>query len=129
KQRERARNAREKMNSMQVQDEAFNHLNVGSTFIGYEQLEVETTIEAIIKDNQIVEEATEGEEVFVLLKQTPFYAESGGQVADIGILYNDDLKVEVTNVQKSPKSENVHRVNVITGQISVGTKVTAIVES
>jgi alanyl-tRNA synthetase len=69
-----------------------------SEFVGYDETEVETNILALKK---------EGDRALILLEQTPFYAESGGQVADTGILTNGDEYIKVVNVQKS-EDGNVH---------------------
>src|SRR5690606_34686596 len=76
KQRERARKARQKVDSMQVQDEKFANLDAESEFVGYDNFEVSTTITAIIDDED------NEKELYLLLKETPFCAESGGQIAD-----------------------------------------------
>ncbi|PAV28955.1 alanine--tRNA ligase [Virgibacillus profundi] len=129
KQRERARNARQKVNSMQVQDSVLSVIEVDSEFIGYETLETNTKIESIISDNEAVETAGVESEVFILLKETPFYAESGGQVADNGWIYTDNASAYVEDVQKSPKGQNIHRVRVKEGQLQTGDNVKAVVDS
>src|SRR5690625_4502502 len=98
KQRKRARSAREQVDSMNVQDQVLTTLDVQSEYVGYDQLDIKTEIKAIIKDGQIVDEAKVGEEVLIVLNKTPFYAESGGQVADIGWIFNDLATATVTDV-------------------------------
>ncbi|GAA5415592.1 alanine--tRNA ligase [Paraliobacillus ryukyuensis] len=127
KQRERARNARQKVDSMQVQDEIFQKLTANSDFIGYENLETATAISAIIQDKSFVEQTT-NEEVYLVLSETPFYAESGGQIADKGWIYTDHAEARVEDVQKAPKGQHLHRVMITKGQLNQGDQVKAIVD-
>ncbi|WP_067727322.1 alanine--tRNA ligase [Oceanobacillus damuensis] len=129
KQRERARSARQKVDSMQVQDTILSEINVDSEFIGYSHMEVETTVETIIGGKDVIETAAKDDEVFLFLEKTPFYAESGGQVADHGWIYTDTASAYVLDVQKSPKGQNIHRVQLKDGEIRTGDKVKAIVDS
>ncbi|UJL44924.1 alanine--tRNA ligase [Virgibacillus sp. NKC19-16] len=129
KQRERARNARQKVDSMQVQEGILSEVDVDSTFIGYDYLEIETRIEAIINGKEEVESANAGDDVFIFLKETPFYAESGGQIADKGWIYADHASAYIEDVQKSPKGQHVHRMTVKDGVPSTGDQVKAIVDS
>lgn len=128
KQRSRARNARQKVDSMQVQDSILGEIEAASTFVGYNQLEVDTAITAIVKDGEITESAKAGEEVLVFLTETPFYAESGGQVADNGWLYADNISAYVEDVQKAPKGQHIHRITVKDGELKVGSTIKAIVD-
>ncbi|WP_099158610.1 alanine--tRNA ligase [Virgibacillus ndiopensis] len=129
KQRERARNARQKVDSMQVQDEILSKVTAESEFVGYEKLEVDTTIVQIINDKEMVDTVKEGEDVVLFLDKTPFYAESGGQIADNGWIYTDGASAFVENVQKAPKGQHIHQVRVKDGELKVGQKVKAIVDS
>jgi len=128
-QRERARKARQEVDSMQVQGGALADIKVESKFVGYDTLQAEATIEVIVKDGQIVEQAQEGDEVQIILDETPFYAESGGQIADHGHIYSDITKLEVKDVQKAPNGQHLHRCVVVYGSIQKGDKVKAEVES
>lgn len=85
-QRERARAARADVDSMQVQSEVLANLKQESNFVGYDTLQTETKVVALVANGQIVETASEGEEILVILAETPFYAEMGGQVADHGTI-------------------------------------------
>src|SRR5690606_15295281 len=102
-QRERARAARQETESMKVQGGILSELHVESTFVGYDQLSLHAKVNAIIKEDQLVNEASEGDKIEFILNETPFYAESGGQIADIGYLISDDCTVRITSVQKAPK--------------------------
>lgn len=129
KQRERARNARAKVDSMQVQDTLWKELDIEDKFIGYDTLDAKTSITAIVNDASQVEVAAEKEEVFLFLSETPFYAESGGQVADKGWIYTDDASAFVEDVKKSPEGLHIHHVTVTHGQLKKGERVQAVVES
>lgn len=129
KQRERARNARQKVDSMQVQDSLLGDIEVESEFVGYNELEKETKLAAIINENERTDVAKEGEEVFLLLDRTPFYAESGGQVADKGWLYSEKGTAYVKDVQKAPKGQHVHHVTVTEGELRTGDSLKAKIDN
>ncbi|GIN89715.1 alanine--tRNA ligase [Siminovitchia terrae] len=120
KQRERARSARSETDSMQVQNSTLAELTVSSEFVGYDRLVTDSVVLAILKDGEITEKAEEGEEIQFLLDVTPFYAESGGQVADHGVVSGPGLEIEVTKVIKAPNGQNLH-----TGMIKEGTVITS----
>src|SRR5699024_2736959 len=128
KQQNRARDARENVSSMNIQDDLMATLDVNSTFVGYNDLEVNTTVVYLMKDNEQVDQLNEGDEGVVLFAETPFYAESGGQVADIGYVVNTDCSLRVTDVQKSPKGQHLHHVDVQRGTIKVNDDVITMVE-
>ncbi|MCT2537650.1 alanine--tRNA ligase [Aquibacillus koreensis] len=128
KQRDRARQARTKVDSMQIQDGVLSEVDVKSAFVGYDVLEIDTVISEIVEDKSFAEKATANQEVFIILEETPFYAESGGQIADAGVLYTEHGKAVVKDVQKAPKGQNLHRVVVTEGTITKGDKVRAVVE-
>lgn len=128
-QRERARAARHDVDSMQVQSGILGDIKIDSKFVGYDTLTTDATVEIIIKNGDIAEDAMAGEEVQIILDQTPFYAESGGQIADKGILENEDLRVHVKDVQKAPNGQNLHTVIVEYGLLKKGTELTAKVDS
>ncbi len=122
-QRDRAREARADVQSMQVQGELLANLTDESVFVGYGQTAVESVVLHIISDDQLVGEAPAGSDVQVMFKETPFYAESGGQVADHGTVQSDTGLAFVKDVQKSPNKQNLHRILVKEGVIKVGDKV------
>ncbi|WLR60665.1 alanine--tRNA ligase [Guptibacillus hwajinpoensis] len=124
-QRKRARDARQDVGSMQVQGGALGDISVESNFVGYEERSVDTEVVAIIKDKELTEVASEGDEIQVILQSTPFYAESGGQVADPGIIRGEDVQLRVTDVQKAPNGQHVHTAVVESGTIKTGAKITA----
>ncbi|OMP67596.1 alanine--tRNA ligase [Domibacillus epiphyticus] len=126
-QRDRARAARQDTDSMQVQGGVLSSITTESTFT-YDRLTVDTTAAVIIKDGTLVDEAHEGEEIQFILTETPFYAESGGQIADKGVLESDEVRVAVKDVQKAPNGQNVHSAVVESGILKVNSSVTAKVD-
>jgi alanyl-tRNA synthetase len=108
RQRERARSARQDVDSMQTQNVLLQSIKTKSEFIGYDQLETDAVVEVILKDGQIVPKASAGDTVQLILDRTPFYAESGGQIADKGLLVADSVKVTINDVQKAPNGQHLH---------------------
>ncbi len=127
-QRERARAARQDVDSMQIQGGVLGDVKVASEFVGYDRLQVQAQVVAIVKDGELITEAHEGQEVQIILNQTPFYAESGGQIADKGTISSEDVKLDVLDVQKAPNGQNLHRVTVAAGTLSADAKVLAVVD-
>ena len=121
-QRERARNAREDVASMQSQNEALMNFKEESTFVGYTQLSTTGKVILLLKDGEVVDSLTgQGQ---VILDITPFYAESGGQVADTGLMTTTNATVEVLDVIKAPNGQHLHTVNV-NGTLSLNDAVTS----
>ena len=128
KQRQRARDARVQTASMQVQDDVLAQLTQESRFVGYDEQKVATEISYIIGEHGIIDKAFEGDSVSIILQETPFYAESGGQVADIGWIYTDNATAKVIDVQKAPNGQHIHQLELQQGSIEKNEKVTAIVD-
>ena len=82
---------------------AFSEKIQATEFIGYANEESEAQILGIISENKQIEEIEEDKECSIILNQTVFYAESGGQIGDTGIIYSDDSEFEVTETQKRQK--------------------------
>jgi alanyl-tRNA synthetase len=103
-----------------------------TSFEGYRQLKVEgTEVLAIIKDGVGVQQATPGEEVEIVLDQTSFYADSGGQVGDIGWLYSDDhnsVVAEVSGATKPVQGVFAHKV-LVHQPIRIGDQVDTVVDA
>ncbi|HEX7849233.1 MAG TPA: alanine--tRNA ligase [Sphingomonas sp.] len=102
----------------------------GSTeFIGYASEEGEGEVVALIKDGVRVDKAIAGDEVDVVLNQTPFYAESGGQVGDAGIATNDKgLKGRVFDTQKHLGRLWAHRTKIEAGEVAIGDAIHLVVD-
>jgi alanyl-tRNA synthetase len=98
---------------------------VTTTFHGYEQLETKGTITALYKDGTAVEQLTEGDHGVVILDNTPFYAESGGQIGDSGELKSSSGLFTVEDTQKVQAAVFGHHGTLSTGRITIGDQVTA----
>ena len=99
-----------------------------SVFTGYEELESEAKILGIIADGVQVTSIPEGTIAELILDRTSFYAESGGQTADAGVILGDGFLMEVLDVQKPVKGLISHRVLVQKGEVSVGAFVSTSVD-
>lgn len=124
-QRDRARQARQNSQSMQVQSEVLKNITSASTFVGYDIATAQTTLTHLIYNGEEVSQVEAGETVYFMLTETPFYAVSGGQVADTGIVYNDNFEIAVSEVTKAPNGQNLHKGVVQFGQVNVGATVSA----
>jgi alanyl-tRNA synthetase len=95
---------------------------VGATeFLGYQTESAEGTVVALVRGGESVERTSAGEEVEVLVNQTPFYGESGGQMGDTGtIVTADGAELSVTDTQKKLGTLHVHMATVTRGEIALG---------
>ena len=97
---------------------------IGATaFIGYEQLESDSLLRAILKGEQLVKEAAEGDTVELALDVTPFYAEGGGQVGDLGTLVGPEGVVDIRETTRPAPTLIVHKGTVRQGRIREGEQV------
>ncbi|WP_100372006.1 alanine--tRNA ligase [Bacillus sp. FJAT-45037] len=126
-QRSRARAARQDSGSMQVQDELLGQINESSTFVGYDQLTAEGTISVLISNKERVDSVEAGATAQVILTETPFYAQSGGQVADTGTIQAEGVLARVTDVTKAPNGQHLHIITVEEGVLRAGQVVTSTV--
>ena len=97
-------------------------------FLGYATEQADAEITALVVAGVAVDEAAAGTEVAVLLNQTPFYAESGGQVGDTGTIRGQGIEIAVTDTQKRLGELSVHQGRVVSGTARVGAAVTAAVD-
>ncbi len=127
-QRTRARQARAAMGDL-----GWNNVDLGldrslrTVFTGYETLQDNGKILCIVA-GELIQSAEEGARVAVVLDKTPFYAESGGQVADNGILSTEGGVLRVDSVQKTPDGKILHAGEIISGSLSVGDTAEAAVD-
>lgn len=119
--RERTRASRKKVLLTTIKED------LATTFVGYNTLEENGEIIYLIKDDNPVEELNKGEVGEIVTDITPFYAESGGQLADKGIILSDNAKLNVLDVQKRGNAI-YHKVEVTEGKISISDKVYLIVD-
>lgn len=130
-QREKARAAREKLS-----DSGWKNTNVidlqqqyNTVFKGYDCLSTESKVIGIYVDGNSVNIINEGEEGILILDETPFYAERGGQVADIGYIKKEGFEAKVENTQYTKDETIAHFVKIKEGSLEVGDKVIAAVDS
>ncbi|HEV7417351.1 MAG TPA: alanine--tRNA ligase, partial [Tianweitania sediminis] len=94
---------------------------VGATeFLGYDTEQAEGVVTALVRENAEIDQASEGETVLVVVNQTPFYGESGGQVGDTGTMTGEGFKLEITDTQKKGDGIFVHAAKVVSGLVRTG---------
>jgi alanyl-tRNA synthetase len=98
-------------------------------FLGYTDLQANAKVIALLEDGVSVRSVGAGKKVELVLDRTPFYAESGGQVADTGVLVGDGVELKVLDVQKIVAGLFVHRVEVVAGEVGIDTQVTGSVDA
>ena len=99
-----------------------------TVFNGYDSLLSEAEIKGIFLDSKLVKQASEGQKVLIVLDQTTFYGESGGQVGDIGTIFSNDVEVLVDNVMRK-KNVFLHYGTIKKGKLTIGQKVKTNVSS
>lgn len=97
-------------------------------FSGYLTLEGESVIKALYRDDQLVESVREGNIAIIVLEQTPFYAESGGQVGDMGLLRSETGTFRVDDTRKA-SDNHLHHGTVESGELRVGERLSAMVNA
>ncbi|MCZ0716699.1 alanine--tRNA ligase [Aerococcus kribbianus] len=114
-QRERARAARKDSQGMGIQSEILGDIQVASQFIGYDHIAADSVVNALILDDQFVDEAGPGDLAYLTTEVTPFYAEMGGQVADTGFIQNEagESLGRVVDVQRAPNGQHLHQVELL----------------
>ena len=125
KQRETARTARGGSKYMGADETVFHQMDktFSTVFTGYETLNGTSEIKYLATDDEIIENAGVGSEVYMVCGETPFYAESGGQVGDKGVVSTVSGKAEVLDVQKVVAGKFAHKLRVTEGALSVGQQV------
>ena len=128
-QKERARAARKNAGADAWAGESDLLDDIGATaFLGYETLETQASVVALIRDGERVSMASEGDNVILVLDRTPFYAESGGQVGDRGDVRKDGALAAVTDTVKNHNGIFMHKANVKSGAFAVGDVVSTAVD-
>ena len=127
KQKEFSRNSNERSSVVESQ-KLYSSLNLDPTeFTGYETLESQSKIIAIIKDNKIVDKVDSGDEIEIILDKTPFYAERGGQIGDTGNLIQGNSKIEINDTVTPYGNIYIHKAKLINGSLNINEKVRSIV--
>ena len=128
-QRERAR-ATAQFGGDRAKIRVYEGLGLGATrFLGYEQLSASSVVVGLISDGEAANEVSEGRDVEVVLVETPFYAEGGGQVGDAGELVGPTGKIQVDDTQMVMPEVIVHFGKVTQGSVSLGDTVDARVDA
>lgn len=127
-QRQRARAARQESASMSVQEDVFGEVKTPSVFVGYDHTETDAVITTLVRGKEKVEQAVKGDVIQFFLDETPFYAESGGQVADRGMIVTDTGQAVIKDVKKAPNGQHLHTAEVTIGEISAGQQASARIE-
>ncbi|MFN7024167.1 MAG: alanine--tRNA ligase [Pseudorhizobium sp.] len=89
-------------------------------FLGYDTETAEGVVQALVREGASVESVAAGDEVQVIVNQTPFYGESGGQMGDTGVIITDTARLQVTDTQKKGEGVFVHVAKVISGTLRTG---------
>jgi alanyl-tRNA synthetase len=92
-------------------------------FLGYETEEAEGIVLSLVEDGVVVDAADEGESIAVVVNQTPFYAESGGQMGDTGVISGEGFSIDVIDTQKKADGLFVHCGKVTKGAVKTGSAV------
>ncbi len=127
-QRQRARKAREALGDLGWAGIEFGSDMPATEFLGYDSTEAQGKVLAIVAEEELRDAVTAGAEATLVLDQTPFYAEMGGQVADTGVITAGGAVFEVSNVQKNKGGKFLHIGKVVSGQFQVGDSVTAAID-
>jgi len=91
-----------------------------TTFLGYGEIQSESKILKLIKGDEIVPFAVEGDEIEVVTEKTPFYGEAGGQVGDRGVIFHEEFSLEVGNTIKPMEDLIIHQAKVKRGRVKEG---------
>ncbi len=124
-QKKKARDAHNSKDTSAWADSVFDKLdkNLKTTFVGYNETSTDAKILYIVKDGELVETAQEGDEVTIILDKTSFYAESGGQVGDTGIINTSNGVVKIEDCTKTADGKFLHNGVVESGLIENGNAV------
>ena len=127
-QKERAREARKALGDLGWAGVEFGKDVPATEFVGYDHSECDAKIVAIVADEELREEVAAGAEAVVVLDQSPFYAEMGGQVADHGTITADGVVFTVADVQKNKGGKFMHYGRLAQGVLHVGDTVHAAID-
>ena len=131
KQKDKAREAHRSREGSAWEKDLFagTDKSVSTRFVGYENTSCEAQVMWIVSGDTLTEEAQQDDHVTLVLNTTPFYAESGGQAGDAGVLHNDQFRMEVTDTRKTADGKFLHVGRVVSGGVMVGDTVTAEIDT
>ena len=116
RQKELARGSRANQNSMKAQNQELMDFDKESIFVGYDNL--------LVENAKVIGKFVDDNNIFIVTDKTPFYAEMGGEIGDVGLIYNDLFEGIVIDCLKMPKGQHMMKVNVVKGNINIGDLVT-----
>ena len=127
-QRTRAR-AHSQFDDSQAKIKVYENLGVSSSnFVGYETLEKPSVVLGLIEGNRVVDQVSEGQSVEIILQETPFYSEGGGQVGDLGTIEGENGIVRINDTKETIPDLSVHYGEVLSGTLTTGESVSAKVD-
>ncbi|MBA5249341.1 MAG: alanine--tRNA ligase, partial [Gammaproteobacteria bacterium] len=103
-------------------------INEATEFLGYQQLNNTSSVQALIQAGELVDSINAGEQAIIILPSSSFYAESGGQIGDSGTLSNADITFKVNNTQKQKSGAFEHHGTLTNGTLKVGDLLEATVD-
>lgn len=129
-QKVRARSAREETNYMGADADVYTTLDaaISTVFSGYSTTTSQGRVLVVVKDNSVADTASKGDSVSIILDNTPFYAEMGGQVGDTGVIEGEGFRMIVSDCKKTHNGKVIHIGQIAEGKIKTGDIVTAIVD-
>jgi alanyl-tRNA synthetase len=129
-QKDKAREARSSKGDSAWEKNIFAETDkkASTLFIGYTENQSDSTVLYIVKDNQLSDNAQQDDKAILVLDKTPFYAESGGQVGDQGVIYNNNFIMIVDNCTKTSDGKHLHIGRVVSGSVQTGDKVIALID-
>ena len=124
-QKKLSKNNQKQTESFKSQNELLLGFKEKSEFV-YEVYELKSKVISLIKNDKFVKELKGSG--LVVLNKTCFYAESGGQISDTGMLIGDNFKARVIDVFKAPNGQHIHEIKILSGSINLSDKVTCILD-
>ncbi len=129
-QKQKARNARKASDGESWKSDGITFENINATeFVGYTEDCSSAKVVDIVVDNEHLESAFEGQKAVIVLDKTPFYAESGGQIGDSGVIKTENAEFTVNDTTKTTNGIFIHYGTLVSGVISVGDTVTAQIDT
>ncbi len=121
-QRQKAREARGDSKYMGADETVFNQMDAAlkTTFVGYDQLEIKSELTLLANDEKLLDTVACGESVYLVVGETPFYAESGGQAGDTGVIETATGRAHVMNTTKVIGGKFAHHAKVVEGRLEKG---------
>ena len=127
-QKERAREARKALGDLGWAGVEFGKDVPSTEFVGYDRTSCEATVVALVREDELCGRIEAGSDGIVVLDQSPFYAEMGGQVADHGVITAKGMTFTVTDVQKNKGGKFMHYGHLAEGELAVGDSVEASID-